>query len=442
MAEKIDLNSDENKIMLAILAAGLGSRLKPLTVHHRPKPLFPLGGSVALTELWIKRAKEAGISNISMNLCVLSKAIKDYYQELSQYSDSIKYVEEQTPTGTLGGICKQVLGNKSKKVMENEIVPEIEEFDGTTVLAPSGDIVTNFDADLIKHMYNIHKQKGAAFTMVLCPVPWDEIGEFGTVVLDSPEELKGDISKSGRIVEFLEKDPNSPSNLNNASIYMIEKDLLKILDPIRTEAAVGVHEPFYDFGKHVFPAMLGNLDYVTLPKDCLLWGIQYDGLWFDIGRKPDYISVNKAVLDEDVNVELPYKKKAWGYMGNGGNCDFSKVTIEPPVIIGNECVIEPGAKLGPYCIIGDGWTVEKDACITNSVLWKHYSFYTDDGDEIPADKRKSVDEHRICKGVSIDQCIIVGGTIDNDLQGKTVDVLENGQIDIIPNDWVPEGQRA
>ena len=40
------------------------------------------------------------------------------------------------------------------------------------------------------------------------------------------------VSKSGRIAEFIEKDPDSPSNLNNASIYMIETEVLKALDAL------------------------------------------------------------------------------------------------------------------------------------------------------------------------------------------------------------------
>ena len=44
--------------------------------------------------------------------------------------------------------------------------------------------------------------------------------------------------------KFIEKDPESPSNLCNASIYMIEMDLLRALDSLRTEvslAALAAH---------------------------------------------------------------------------------------------------------------------------------------------------------------------------------------------------------
>ena len=429
-------------LKLAILAAGLGKRMDPLTAHHLPKPMFPLGGSVPMSEMWIRRSVKSGITDISMNLCVLSKTIKNYFKNGGRFGANITYVEEDVPSGTLGGVCKQALGHKARQVYENESLPKIKEFKGTTIIAPSGDIVTDFDSDMLEAMYDIHKKKGAAFTMVLSPVPWDKRGEFGTVVLDTPETGDGLISQSGRIIEFREKDPDSPSNLNNASIYMIEMELLKALDPLRTMADPDIANPFYDFGKHVFPAMLGNLEYIKLPKDFILWGLQYDGLWYDVGRKRDYLEVNKAVMNGDFELEIPYEKYPWGYLGTKVAIDFSTVTINPPVVIGNNCIIAPETTLGPYAVIGDEWTIERKACIRNSVLWKRYSYFPDNGEEIPVIDRKVDDMHLVRRGVTIDECIIVGGTIENDLREKTVDIAEDGSTEILPIDYVPKGKRA
>ena len=110
--------------------------------------------------------------------------------------------------------------------------------------------------------------------------------------------------------------------------------------------------------------------------------MQYDGPWFDVGRKRDYLNVNKSFLDGDFELEIAYEKYPWGYLGTNVAVDFSKVNIIPPVIIGNDCIIAPGTTLGPYAIIGDGWTIERKACIRNSVLWKRYSFFPDKGEEI------------------------------------------------------------
>lgn len=432
----------QGKLKFTILAAGLGTRMAPLTTHHIPKPMFPLGGRTPMIELWVRRAIEAGITDISMNVSVLKDTIKGYFGDGFRYGAAIQYIEEEIPSGTLGGICKQAFGNKVRRVSRHEETTCIPEFGGAAIIAVSGDIVTDFSAEMLEEMYEIHKKKGAAVTMLLTPVPWERRGEFGTVALLSPEIMSSSFSKSGRISSFIEKDPDSPSNLNNASVYIIEMDLLKTLDAIRTEADMGINDAFYDFGKHVFPAMLGKLKGISLPEDYILWGTEYDGLWFDVGRKTDYLEVNKAVLDRKIPVNIPYESFPWGYIGTDTTIDFSKVRIIPPVVIGNGCIIEPGAQIGPYAVIGDEWTIGKGACVKNAVLWKRYSFTGSDGSTIPASERKIVDRHIVLRGVTIDECIVVGGTIGENIFQKTVDVLENGDTEIRPIDWVPTGPRA
>jgi NDP-sugar pyrophosphorylase family protein len=439
----------QNQLKLTILAAGLGSRMDPIPQHHLPKPMFPLGGVIPMAEVWVRRAVEAGITNISMNLCVLKDTIKSYFKDGLVFGAHITYVEEKEPSGTLGGICKQALGSAAKLVSAADEPVALEPFGGSTIIAPSGDIVTNFGAELLQQMYEIHRRQGAAITMLLSPIPWERRHDFGTVEMNHTERYDGLISESGTIVNFFEKDPNSPSNLNNASVYLIEMDLLKQLDPLRTAADKNIKEPFYDFGKHVFPAMLGKLAYVKLPKYYPLCGVRYDGLWFDVGRKRDYLSINKSVLDGNIHIDLPYQKLPWGYLGNNVVINFAEVTIIPPVVIGHECVIERGAKLGPYAIIGDGWTIEKDVSISNSVLWKRYAFFPNIGGKIPVRERKLVDRHEVRQGSIIDECIIIGGTIQPDLYDpgkdrlfeKTVDVLEHGELQLVSIDWVPEGPR-
>ena len=92
--------SVSHQLKCAILAAGLGRRLEPLTARHLPKPLFPLGGKVPLAELWVRRMVEAGIRDISMNLCVLAETIERHFGDGSRFGTSITYVKEQTPSGT------------------------------------------------------------------------------------------------------------------------------------------------------------------------------------------------------------------------------------------------------------------------------------------------------------------------------------------------------
>lgn len=350
----------QDDICCTILAAGLGRRLEPLTIRYLPKPLFPLGGKVPMVEAWVRKMVESGIARISMNLCVLKQTIKRHFGDGGKFGATITYVEEDVPSGTLGGVCKQVFGRDAKRLPGDPPLTA-EPFSGSTVIAPSGDIVTNFGADLLEDLYDIHKGVGAALTMVLVPIPLDRRKDFGTAVLDRVESRGGVLSKSGLIVDFREKEADSPSNLNNASIYIMEASLLKELDALRTEARLDVEGPMYDFGKHVFPALLGKLPYAKLSRHNLLWGVQYDGPWFDVGQKQDYLRVNEQLLDGVLTLNLPYERLPWGYLGTDVAIDFLRVTVIPPVVIGNRCTIEPGTTLGPYAVIGDGWIIAAGA---------------------------------------------------------------------------------
>jgi NDP-sugar pyrophosphorylase family protein len=421
----------------AILGAGLGKRLDPLTAQLLPKPIFPLGGKVPIAELWVRRFAEAGLSQVSMNLCVLADAIRHQFA-----GSGLSFVEEETPTGTLGGVCKMALGSAAKSLAVDTAPPAIQPFSGSTVIVPSGDIVSEFPAALLAEMYELHRKSGAAVSMALTEVPWDRRKDFGTVVLDAPEKRPGQLSSFGTITDFREKDPDSPSNLNNASIYMIEMDLLRALDPYRTEARVGLETPLYDFGKHVFPAVLGRIPYLRLSKDYRMVGLQFDGPWFDVGTKRDYLEVNRQVLNGVFDVRPPYEKTPFGYLGSNVSIDFGKVEIHAPVVIGNDCVIEPGAVLGPYAVIGDGWHVGAGAMVRDSVLWERYACYPTWTTRIPVSERIEIDPHQIRPGVLVDRSIVAGGLIGADTVEKTVDVRADGQQVELSIDYVPGGPRA
>jgi len=425
-----------------ILAAGLGRRLDPLTAYHLPKPMFPLGGKVPIAEVWVRRLIGSGITDVSLNLCVLAKSIRRHFGKGAKFGVDMTFIEEEIPTGTLGGICRMALGSKAKLLPTDDAAQALPEFPGATIIAPSGDIVANFGADLLQEMYHIHRRAGSALTMVLTEVPPERRKDFGTVILDGPEKGDGEISLSGRISGFVEKDANSPSCLSNASIYMIETELLRTVDSYRTAAQLGVPDPFYDFGQHVFPAMLGHLPHVKLPKDYVLWGIKFDGPWFDVGNKRDYLRVNKRVLDGIINVPLTYERLPWGYLGSNVSIDFSKVTINSPVVIGNDCIIQPGAIIGPYAVIGDGWVVESGAEISHSVLWERYPYFVDGITEIPAAERRAVDRHEVRRRVRVHESILAGGCIEQDTIASTVDVRDDGHIAVVPIDYVPSGPRA
>ena len=87
-----------------ILAAGLGSRMRPLT-NHTPKPLLDVGGKPLI--VWhIERLKSAGFINIVINVAYLGQQIIDYLGDGSRYGVHIRFSDEQNEGAleTAGGI--------------------------------------------------------------------------------------------------------------------------------------------------------------------------------------------------------------------------------------------------------------------------------------------------------------------------------------------------
>ena len=93
-----------------ILAAGLGSRLKPIT-DKLPKPLIDVGG-ISLIERSINQLIGFGVSEFIINVSYLGDQIKESLQSIDAISKII-FVDEPFPYGTGGALvnAKSFLGN-------------------------------------------------------------------------------------------------------------------------------------------------------------------------------------------------------------------------------------------------------------------------------------------------------------------------------------------
>lgn len=104
-----------------ILAAGLGTRMRPLT-EHTPKPLLPVAGK-PLLEYHIERLVAAGISELVINVSHLGQQIIDYCGDGSQWGASIQFSAEPEPLETAGGIVQALplLGDEPFLVVNGDI---------------------------------------------------------------------------------------------------------------------------------------------------------------------------------------------------------------------------------------------------------------------------------------------------------------------------------
>jgi MurNAc alpha-1-phosphate uridylyltransferase len=87
-----------------ILAAGLGTRLRPLTLHT-PKPLLEVGGKPLI--VWhIEALKRAGVTQIVINTAWLGEKLVEALGNGESFGVEIHWSHENEPLETAGGIQK------------------------------------------------------------------------------------------------------------------------------------------------------------------------------------------------------------------------------------------------------------------------------------------------------------------------------------------------
>lgn len=130
-----------------IFAAGIGSRLKPIT-DTMPKALVPVGG-VPMLQRTLLRLKEAGFTDVTINIHHFGQQIIDFLQQNDNFGLDIHISDERDELlDTGGGILK------ARPFLEGD-----EPF-----LVHNVDILSNID---LRQVYDIHVQSGADATLLV-----------------------------------------------------------------------------------------------------------------------------------------------------------------------------------------------------------------------------------------------------------------------------------
>lgn len=305
-----------------VMAAGVGSRLDPLT-QSSPKPLIPVA-NIPIMEIILKHIKSYGINDVIANTHFLAEPIHQKFTN-NNLGINFEYVYEETLSGTAGGVKK------------------CEHFFDDTFIVISGDALTDINIDnLVKQ----HKESGALATMALREVPMSEVPHFGVVVVD----------RNSKVIEFQEKPPieQAKSNLVNTGIYVFEK---RIFDYIPANT-------FYDFAKNVFPAMMENNE--------LLCAHIIEEYWSDIGTLNQYKLSTSDILDKKVNIGIAHPESAYGWHSD-------KATVSPAAIFKGKAIIDDGSKIQDSVefygnsVIGKNCLIEQGAKIKDSIMWNNIS---------------------------------------------------------------------
>ncbi len=303
-----------------ILAAGVGSRLDPLT-RNVPKPMVPIINRPVIEHI-VEKLKKHGFTEIMINLHYLGHVIKDHLGNGSKWGVKIHYASEDRLWGDAGSVKRA------------------EEFlNGETFLVVGGDDIS--DIDLTK-MLKYHKDKKAVSTIALSLV--DDPSEYGIVLMN----------EKGRITRFLEKPKGGVvfSNTANTGVYIFEPEVFDIIPR-------GVQ---FGFGNNVFPQLLEQ----RKP----LFGYLTSSYWRDVGNLQVYRKTQYDALEGRVVLNMPLKQlRKFVWVGENVTIDPS-ADIGYPVAIGNNVTIQAGAQVLENTIIGDNCTVETGAVLKETILWE------------------------------------------------------------------------
>ena len=206
-----------------LLAAGQGSRLRPLT-DQIPKVMIPFKGKPVL-ERHIEQLAESNIREIYINLHHLPKKIRGYFGTGKKWKVKIKYSYEPIILGTAGAV----------KNLENELIKE-------PFLVVYGDNIleTNY-LDFVKYA---EQKKG-----------------LGIVAVFNKEDVLAsgilDIDQENRIMHFVEKPAVDRvfSHWVNAGLYYLRPEIFKYLS-----------EGNSDFGYDIIPKILAAGDFLYAYK--------------------------------------------------------------------------------------------------------------------------------------------------------------------------------
>lgn len=216
-----------------LLAAGVGSRLRPLT-DAMPKCMLPIGGR-PLLDIWLDALDLAGVGEVLVNLHHLPDVVSRHLAGRAG-PPAVRIVFEP-----------ELLGSAGTLLANREWVESEELF-----LACYADNLTDFD---VRSLATAHTEHGGIATLAVFHSDRPSAG--GVVELDV----------SGLVTGFTEKPAEPVSDLVNAGMYAFSPAALEEIDGALPR----------DIGYDMLPRLVGRS-----------WAIPVEGYFRDVGTAASY----------------------------------------------------------------------------------------------------------------------------------------------------------
>ena len=307
-----------------ILAAGLGTRLRPLT-DHCPKPLLPLMLQPMLAHL-LRQLQRYEVRDVIINLHHHATQLATWLGDGSRWGLHLSLSFEQEILGPAGALKR--------------VEPWLR--DGPFFVINADELV-DLDLQAVWHWHAARPD--ALVTMVVRPDP--AARAYGAVVVDTADRVvhingrpSGRAAAAGQETIF-------------TGIQIVAPPVLDWIPPAR----------FVSTTAEVYPALIEHHQGV--------YGYRYTGYWLDVGVPERYLQAHWDMLDGRLGDEwesyLPPGSQVVRYP-DSGLTHAEGATIMPPVVFGPGVTVAPRAQIGPYTVLGTGCHVAAGALVQASVL--------------------------------------------------------------------------
>ncbi|WP_057363603.1 sugar phosphate nucleotidyltransferase [Mycobacterium tuberculosis] len=304
-----------HQVDAVVLVGGKGTRLRPLTLSA-PKPMLPTAGLPFLTHL-LSRIAAAGIEHVILGTSYKPAVFEAEFGDGSALGLQIEYVTEEHPLGTGGGIA-----NVAGKLRND------------TAMVFNGDVLSGAD---LAQLLDFHRSNRADVTLQLVRV--GDPRAFGGVPTDEED----------RVVAFLEKTEDPPTDQINAGCYVFERN---VIDRIPQGREVSVE-------REVFPALLAD-------GDCKIYGYVDASYWRDMGTPEDFVR-GSADLVRGIAPSPALRGHRGEQLVHDGAAVSPGALLIGGTVVGRGAEIGPGTRLDG-AVIFDGVRVEAGCVIERSII--------------------------------------------------------------------------
>ena len=308
-----------------ILAAGFGTRLRPLT-EVCPKPLFPLMLQPMLGHI-LAQLQQQGWQEVVINLHHQAEPLAQWLGDGRRWGVRLHLSYEPEILETAGGIkrAEAWLG-------------------AAPFLVLNADVLIDLD---LRAVWQWHCQRGAMVTMVVRPDP--AARAYGAVMVDAASRVVGINGRPSATAE------TGGQETVFTGVQVLSPEVLAHIPPGRQVSTTA----------DIYPALIA--------QGAAVYGYLHTGYWMDVGVPARYLQAHwdmlHGALGEQWYSRLPPGSHVIRH-GTPPPAVAPGATIMPPVVLGPAVFLAPQACVGPYAVLGAGCQVAARAVVRDSVLWE------------------------------------------------------------------------